>query len=191
MATIQLDTAACGGSGRDGMRPPEIAAGCVSSPTPEGLMTRRSPGASPSWSEGVEGQRKAGGRHSGRGRASCGSGALDSFPSPERRGRLPGPPARYREGWPRTWPNRGEGVAGCRHRGSRLLRWLAHVDLARGPCDRLPDVQDGFGDVEVTATQPEYLPGPQPTPASQEHRQALPCARPGSRFRSDGVACRR
>ena len=49
MATIQLDTAACGGRGRDGMRPPEIAAGCVSSPTPEGLMTRRSPGASPSY----------------------------------------------------------------------------------------------------------------------------------------------
>ena len=49
-----------------------------------------------------------------------------------------------------------------------------HVDLALGPCDRLPDMHDAFGEVEVTATETANLPGPQAAPASQEHRQALP-----------------
>ena len=54
------------------------------------------------------------------------------------------------------------------------LGWT-DVDLAFGPCDRLPDVYDAFGEVEVAATQPAYFfPGPQSAPASQEHRQALP-----------------
>ena len=39
------------------------------------------------------------------------------------------------------------------------LGWT-QVDLALGPCDRLPDVYDAFGEVEVAATQPAYLPGP-------------------------------
>jgi hypothetical protein len=49
------------------------------------------------------------------------------------------------------------------------LGW-AHVDLAFGPCDRLPDVYDAFGEAEVAATEPAYLAGSQPTPAGQEHR---------------------
>jgi hypothetical protein len=60
------------------------------------------------------------------------------------------------------WPREGEGVAEYRHRGCQRRSWVGtHVDLALGPCDRLPDVHHAFGEVEVAATEPANLRGPQ------------------------------